>query len=148
MADENITQPTPPVDNNQPSPAQERITELSSKVKQEAEARVAAESKAAESEKKAAFAEQFIDVISQNPAAKEHKADIQAKVLAGYTVQDATFAVLGAAGKLGNTLAPVAPPSPAGGSATVQIQQNADKPISEMSIAEKRAQLEKELIIT
>ena len=146
MADE-ITnnQPTPAAEI---SPAQERITELSSKVKVEAERATAAEAKAAEAEKKAAFAEQFVDVVSQNPAAKEHKADIQAKVLAGYTVQDATFAVLGAAGKLGNAPAPVAPPSPAGGSATVPIQANADKPVSEMSLAEKRAALEKELILS
>lgn len=147
MADEPINnQPTPTVDAQ--TPAQERITELSSKVKVEAEARAAAEAKAAEAEKKAAFAEQFVDIVGQNPAAKEHKADIQAKVLAGYTVQDATFAVLGAAGKLGNVPAPVAPQSPAGGSATVPIQANADKPVSEMSLAEKRAALEKELILS
>jgi hypothetical protein len=78
-----------------PNRAEERITELSEKVKEEATAREAAEKKVAEAERKAQFAEGFADVLGTHPAAKEHKADIEAKVVAGYSVEDATYAVLG-----------------------------------------------------
>lgn len=142
MADEpnTITQPTP-----EPSRAQERITELSDKVKTEAEARVAAEQKAAIAERKAAFAEGFTDIVSTHPVAKEFKADIQAKVEAGLSVQDATYAILGAAGKLGGSTPPP-PANPAGGSAPTQLPASgADKPIAEMTQAERRERLEKEI---
>ena len=145
MADETITQPAPVVEAPVVSPAQERITQLSEKVRQEGEARTAAEVKATDAERRATFAEGFIDVVSANPVAKDFKADIQAKVMSGMSVQDATFAVLGAAGKLGNTPAPEVP-SPAGGSATTQLPANGGaKTPAEMTQAERRAQLEKDI---
>jgi len=132
----------------EPSESQKRITQLSKEKKQEAEAREAAEAKAeeanakaAELEKKAAFAEAFSDIVAQNPEAKDFKADIQAKVMAGYTPEDAAFAVLGKAGKLAQP--PAAPQmSAAGGSASINLpQQGTEKSIAEMTQAEKRAEL-------
>lgn len=112
---------------NQPSESEKRIKQLSGKVKEEAEARVEsdrlraeAETKAAEAEKKAAFAEGFADIVATHPSAKDHRADIQAKVMGGYSVPDATYAVLGPLGKLPAPQAATteAPPSPVGGSAS------------------------------
>lgn len=146
MADE-IPAPAPQPE-AQPSRTEERIIDLSAKVKMEAEKATAAETKAAEAEKRAAFAEGFVDVMAQNPAAKDFKADIQAKVMSGYSVEDATYAVLGKAGKLG-VPAPAAPESPAGGSAsTAMNSNNATKPVAEMTQAERRAQLEKDLALS
>lgn len=141
----------------QPSEAEKRIKDLSGKVKSASEerdaantAREAADAKAAEAEKRAQFAEQFSDVVVQNPAAKDFKADIQAKVLGGYTLQDATYAVLGAAGKLGQPA--VERKSPSGGSAdNSAIQNTGTKTVAEMTQAERRAalvELEKQGIIS
>ncbi len=135
----------------QPSEAEKRIKQLSGKVREEAEAKDAAlqakaeaETKLSAAEKKAAFAEGYADMVATNPAAKEFKADIEAKVMSGYSVEDATFAVLGKAGKLGTPAQ--APQSPAGGSAANQISKDGPKPVGEMTQAERRAALDKELI--
>jgi hypothetical protein len=129
---------------NQPSEAEKRIKQLSGKVKEEAEAKDAAlqaqadaEAKTAQAERRAAFAEGFVDVVSATPEAKEHKADIEAKVMAGYTVQDATYAVLGAAGKLGQQ---TETSSPAGGSAVI-TPPSGEKAVGEMTQAERRQAL-------
>lgn len=147
MADEqNITQtPSQPTVENQPSRAEERITQLSDKVKTEAELRQKAEAGKAEADRRAAFAEGFVDVIATQPAAKDHKEEIREKVLKGYSVQDATFAVLGAAGKLGASVSTPAP-QVAGGSAATAMPQGGQKEIKDMTQAERRAQLEKDLI--
>lgn len=142
MADE--TNPNPPAPETQPSRAQERITELSDKVKQEAEGRKVAEDKAAALEKKAAFAEGYADMLTTHPAAKEFKADIETKVNAGYTVEDATLAVLGKAGKLG--FVGKQPESPAGGSATTTLNQSGEKSVAEMTQEERRKKLSEELV--
>lgn len=147
MADETINQTVPPQENNR---AEERITQLSDKVKTEAEARAKAESERTAAERRAVFAEGFADVLASHPMAKDHKDDIRAKVDAGLSVEDAAFAVLGKAGKLG---APVAPPPPpptqvAGGSAVVNTSGGSSKSLKEMTTAEKRAELEKLLILT
>lgn len=147
MADEPITQPTSTTETQRESTrGEERITQLSEKVRLEAEAREKAEARATAAEKKAAFAEGYADMVATNPAAKEFKADIEAKVMTGYTVEDATFAVLGKAGKLGAS-APTMQ-NPAGGSASTVTPQSAEKPVSEMSQEERRAQLAKDLLWT
>lgn len=141
MADEPITQPvTPPVAIEQkPNPVEERITDLSSKVKTASDERDAATARAEAAERKVAFAEGFVDVVTEFAAAKDHKTDIEAKVMAGYSVKDATYAVLGAAGKLG---APKVDRQPvAGGSANTNITVQADKSIESMTRDEKRAAL-------
>lgn len=128
------------------NPTQERITQLSDKVKTTAQERDEALAKAATAERKAAFAEGYADIVATNPAAKEFKADIEAKVNGGYTVQDATFAVLGAAGKLGNVVKAPEPVMPAGGSAPTGLPQGGTKTVAEMTQAERREQLEKDIV--
>lgn len=140
-----ITQTTQqPVTPQEPSRAEERITQLSDKVKAEAEARAKAEADAKDAELRATFAEGFADVVVMNPAAKDHKDEIKEKVLKGYSVQDATFAVLGAAGKLGGTQSQTV--QVAGGSAATAMPQTGVKEPKDMTQAERRAELEKVLI--
>ncbi len=146
MADEPIIDSTqqPETKPQVLSRTEERITELSDKVKTEAEARQKAEADKAEAERRATFAEGFADVVGTNPAAKDHKDEIKEKVLKGYTVQDATFAVLGAAGKLGGATPPT-PPQVAGGSAPTNPGSTGQKEAKDMTQEERRAQLSKDL---
>lgn len=133
----------------QPSESQKRITQLSDKVRETAEAKETAERKAAEAEASAAeakriaeFSEGFIDIVAQNPEAKAFKEEIKAKVLSGYTVQDATFAVLGANGKFGQPAAVQQPyAAVAGGSAVITPPQAGAKSVGEMTQAERRQAL-------
>src|SRR3990167_6601315 len=102
--------------------------------------------KNSELQKERDFYAGFSDVVSSNPAAKDHKDDILAKVKSGYTVEDATFAVLGKAGKLGQSgqptiPAPPKPENPAGGSAINQPTTGGQKPLNQMTREEKRAAL-------
>lgn len=126
-----------------------RIKSLSEKVKLTAEERDAKDrllqeqsEKTSELQRERDFYAGFADVVSTNPAAKDHKDDILAKVKTGYSVEDATYAVLGRAGKLGQS-APTPPPmTPAGGSAINQFPTGgSDKPLTELSRDEKRAKL-------
>lgn len=132
----------------QPSESEKRINQLSGTVKtvsderdQERANREAAEAKVAEAERERDFYAGFSDVVATNPEAKDHKDDILTKVKSGYTVQDATYAVLGAAGKLNQTLQTVEVESPAGGSATVTIPQGGVKSVGDMTQEERRAAL-------
>ncbi len=131
------------------SDAQKRINQLSDKVKTSSEERDAEKARAdAEAAKTADalrerdFYAGFSDVVASNPLAKDHKDDILGKVKSGYTIQDATYAVLGAAGKLGGN-APVVESRPiAGGSAvTTPPQGGVTKSVAEMSREDKRAAL-------
>ena len=124
-----------------------RIKELSNKVKTTAEERDAANAKTVEAEAKAQAAEKerdfyasFADTTSQYPQAKDFKDDIKAKVLAGYTVEDATVSVLAKNGKL--TTSAVREETVAGGSAATHLPNNPDKSIEEMSLEEKRKAVE------
>lgn len=130
---------------NKPSPAEERITELSGKVKEQADARLAAETATATAEAKTLEAERerdfyasFTDTVSKNPSAQEFKDDILAKVKGGLSVEDATFAVLGKAGKLGS---PAEPEEPAGGSAPITPPSSGTKSATEMTQEERKAAL-------
>ena len=129
------------------SKVEKRIKDLSEKVRLTAEERDAERkkleeftSKSAELQRERDFYASFSDVVSTNPAAKDYKEDILAKVKGGYSVEDATFAVLGKAGKLG--VQPQPQPvieSPAGGSAAVnQPIAGGQKTVSEMTREEKR----------
>lgn len=136
----------------QPSEAEKRIRQLSDKVRLTAEERDEKERLFKEESEKRTIAEKerdfyqgFSDVVTTNPAAKDHKDEILTKVKSGYTVEDATYAVLGKAGKLGQPKAPE-PVMPAGGSAVVTPTQTGAKSISEMTQAERRAQLEKDIV--
>lgn len=130
---------------NQPSEAEKRIKQLSGTVKTTAEerdtARAAAEAATArtmEVERERDFYSGFADVVSTNPQAKDHKDDILAKVKSGYTVEDATYAVLGKAGKLGQVKEDV---QVAGGSAANSISNTGVKNLNEMNREEKLAAL-------
>lgn len=132
---------------NEPSDSQKRITDLSGKVRDtaaerdnERAGREKAETEKAEVARERDFYQGFSDVVSTNPAAKDHKDDILAKVKSGYTVEDATFAVLGKLGKLAQPK--VDSTAIAGGSAvTTPPQGGAHKSVSEMTREEKRAAL-------
>lgn len=131
---------------NEPSEAEKRINQLSKTVKsREEEVSVAkaqaeaAEAKVLEANRERDFYSSFADVISTNPAAKDHKDDILSKVKSGYTVEDATFAVLGKAGKLSQP--PVETQPIAGGSATNGVPDTSEKSIGDMTQAERRAAL-------
>lgn len=130
------------VELGQPSDAEKRIKQLSGKVKEEAEAKTAAETARKEAEEGRAAAERerdffagFADTVVSNPQAKDHRDEIKAKVMGGYSLEDATYAVLGKAGKL-NQRAEV--DSPAGGSATTSVTQPTTKSPKEMKTDELR----------
>ena len=137
---------------------EKRIKDLSEKVRLTSEERDEKDKllkeqgdKNSELQKERDFYAGFSDVVSSNPAAKDHKDDILAKVKSGYTVEDATFAVLGKAGKLGQPaqVLPSSPPVPrensaqvaAGGSAPIQPVIGGQKPVNQMTREEKRAAL-------
>ena len=145
MADD-ITETAPEQKPQQPeegSRAQERITQLSEKVKTEAEAKEAALKEKADADRRALFAEGYADFVTAHPAAQEFKDQIREKVNAGMSVDDAGYAILGKAGKLN---APKAEPqNPAGGSAATVLPGNPTKSPGEMTQAERRAELEKML---
>lgn len=142
MADEPINTPTPT-----PEPinrVEERITDLSLKVKETASERDAEKAAREAAERERDFFKGYSDVVATNPAAKDHMDEIKTKVMGGYTVEDATFAVLGKAGKIG--VQTPAPASPAGGSAANAITGSVEKPVGEMTLSEKRAKLAEEII--
>ena len=125
---------------------EKRIKDLSEKVRltseeRDEQKRLLDESgkKVAELERENSFNSGFVDMLVNHSAAKDHKDEIKAKVLSGYTIEDATFAVLGKAGKLGQ---PPLPPveNPAGGSA-VNPPIAGQKTIKELTRNEKREQL-------
>lgn len=132
----------------QPSEASKRITQLSDKVRDTAKerdeanaAKTAAEAQVAEAQRERDFYVGYADVLATNPAAKDHKDEILAKVKTGYTVEDATFAVLGKAGKIGHVPEPTQ--AFTGGSASTTAPQggNSSKPVSEMTREERRSAL-------
>lgn len=131
------------------SEAEKRIKQLSEKVRLTSEERDEKDNLVKERDieivslkTENSFNSGFADVLGNHPAAKDFKDDIKTKVLAGYSVEDATFAVLGKAGKLG---APATRQDIAGGSADTTITGNANKEIKDMSLAEKRGVLAQEL---
>lgn len=149
MADEPITQPAPnPVELTR---AEERIRQLSEKVELTSKERdekdkliQERDEKIATLEKENTFNSGFVDVLASHSAAKDHKDEIKAKVMAGYSVEDATYAVLGKAGKLGATLE--TPTQVAGGPSAVNTPQTGEKSVADMTQAERREALAKQLI--
>jgi hypothetical protein len=126
------------------SRAQERIKQLSDKVELTSKERDELKTLNETTTRERDFYKGYSEIIATQPHAKDHQEEIKEKVLKGYSVQDATFAVLGAAGKLGGTPAPA--PQVAGGSAATAMPQGGEKSPAEMSQAERRAQLEKDLL--
>lgn len=138
LEDENITRD------------KKRLETLSGKVKETAAERdqaladkQAAEEAKAIAEKKIEFLSGFSDTVTKFPAATEHKDAIEAKVLAGYTVEDAVVAVLNAENKLPMQVESAPPAGPAaGGSAPNTLNDTGTKPVAEMTQQERRALLE------
>ena len=149
MADETIIQPTPvaPEEPKGLTRIEERITQLSEKFENEAKAKEKALQDVATAEKRAQFAEGYADFVVTHPSAKEFKAQIQEKAMAGMSVEDAGFAVLGKANKLGAAHTPEPQPV-AGGSAATTPPQSGTKPVTDMTQDERRAELAKALAWT
>jgi len=133
--------------------AQKRIESLTSKTKEAYKERDEAAAKAAEAEqarlaaeKRAEFLESFTGVSTKYPNATEHREAIQEKVLNnGYTVEDATVAVLAANGQftppVQEHLQPVTAGVSAGGSAPTTGLSGEGRPVSDMTQAERRQAL-------
>ena len=149
MADEILDLETLDNEIERESKVEKRIKDLSEKVRltseeRDEQKRILSErdKKIAELERENSFNSGFVDVLASHSAAKDHKDDIKAKVLAGYSIEDATFAVLGKAGKLDQPTPPPLPKeNPAGGSATTQPITGGGKKLNELTRGEKRAEL-------
>ncbi len=135
------------------NPTEKRIKDLSEKVKLTASERdekdrllKEATAKTSEVERERDFYSGFADVVTTQPNAKDFKEQILGKVKSGYSVEDATFAVLGKEGKLSQPApAPKPVENPAGGSAINQLPVNGSKAIKEMTKEEKKAALEESM---
>lgn len=104
--------------------------EVEQKARQESDAKVA------QMEKETNFLNSFSDVSAKFPTASEFKDKIKEKVMtSGYSVDDATVAVLHAEGRLTST--PVQQGNVAGGSAPNQIIQSGNKTLKEHTSAER-----------
>lgn len=131
------------------NPVEERIKSLSGKVKSTAEERDAAKAgeeaaKAAQvaAEKERDFYADFSETSPKHPGANEYRDAIKAKVMAGYSVEDATVSVLNAEGKLSGSVVPVVEVAPAaGGSAINQLPTGGAKTVADMTQAERREAL-------
>lgn len=130
--------------------AEERIKDLSSKVRNTAkerdEAQAVAEAARAEAEtatKERDFFKDFSTLASKYPNATEFQDKIMDKVRNGYSPEDATVSVLNAEGKLSAQPVEVAPiVGPAAGGSASTVIPNGDRSVNEMSRDEKRAALE------
>lgn len=118
--------------------------ELTAKERDEAVAKTTEEAAARSlAEKERDFYKDFSSTSSKFPNAHEYQDAIKEKVMSGYSVEDATVAVLNKEGKLGGqvpvpapTFAPIA-----GGSATNAFQDGGQKSPQEMTQVERRAAL-------
>ena len=133
-------------DDQQESKVEKRIKQLSNKVKLTSQERdeLAKANKKLEAERDSAKREaEFSSSFTENPhyqIAKEYKDKIKEKVSGGYSVEDAVVAVLAKEGKL-NAIQAVE--NPAGGSATNPPMTGELKPLKDMTLQEKRAEVEK-----
>ena len=139
-----IIETTPTTEAPRENRSEERIKQLSDKVELTAKERDELKSLNETTTRERDFYKEYADIVSTQPAAKDHQEEIKEKVLKGYSVQDATFAVLGAAGKLGGEVAQ--PKQIAGGSAATAMPQGGEKSPAEMTQAERREQLDKLLV--
>lgn len=133
---------------NSKNKIEERLRDLSGKVKltaQErdeiAKAKQELEDKNKSLAKEVEFYSSFSKTSSKYPNAGEHLDEIKAKVLAGYDPEDATISVLAKAGKLTAPRQEVDKSTALGGSAVNNPSSKGPKPLHEMSRDEKRAML-------
>lgn len=133
---------------NNRNKVQERIIELSNKAKTIAEerdekSRLLAEKdiELAQSRKENEFLSGFSKISAKYPNAGDHFDEIKGKVLAGYEMEDAAVATLAKAGKLSTGVAPEQVTGIAGGSASINLPNQGEKTLGEMSKDEKLAKL-------
>lgn len=105
------------------------------KVEEESKAKQEALDKLATLEKDTSFLNTFTDITAKFPTASEFKDKIKEKVNAGYSVDDATVAVLVAEGKYTPPVARAENVS--GGSAPNQITNQSTKTVTDMSGSER-----------
>lgn len=119
-----------------------RNKDLSDKLAAEAKKREKIEAESETNKKEAEFYKNFNQVSNKYQGSAEFQDKIKELHSKGYDIEDATVSVLNKEGKF---VAPPQTPAPreqvAGGSATNTIQAQDDKPLEEMSLAEKRKQL-------
>lgn len=132
-------------DVQQENKVEKRIQQLSNKVKLTSRERdelatlnKEKDAKLATAQKEVEFYSSFSDTTDKYPAAKEYKDKIKEKVLLGYSVEDAAVAILAKEGKLN---AVRATENPAGGSATNPPISGEPKPLQDMNLQEKRAEV-------
>ena len=130
----------------QESKVEKRIKQLSNKVKltskerdELAKGKQKLETERDTAKKEVEFYSAFSDTTDKYPNAKEFKDKIKEKVLLGYSVEDADVVVLEKEGKL--TMPQPTPDNPAGGSATNLPNTGEPKPLKDMSLDEKRAEV-------
>ena len=131
---------------------EERIKDLSSKVRLTSEERdekdkllKERDTQVASLTKENQFLSSFTDLTAKYPNAHEYKDAIKEKVLLGYDPEDAAVAVLNKEGKLGVTEAPIVPAeSPVGGSATT-VPTVGEKAIADMTQEERKSALVEKL---
>jgi uridine phosphorylase len=143
MPDEEITKDDEQVEEQEqkpepkPSRPENRFKDLSEKVELTAKERDEAKAAAEAATKEMEFYKGFSKL--KYPEAADFQEKIKEKVLAGYDMEDAAISVLAKAGKLN---APQATrQSPAGGSASTAVKSGDEKPVNEMTRAEKREAL-------
>lgn len=92
--------------------------------------------------KDAEFYKNFSTASSKYPGANEYQDKIREKAALGLDVEEATMLVMAKEGKyVVPPPMPVPKQSPAGGSAVVNLKNGDQKPVSEMTQDERRAQL-------
>lgn len=130
------------------NPVEERIKSLSSKVKTVADERdaakagqEAADARALAAEKERDFYADFAVSSPKHPGASEYRDAIKEKVMAGYSVEDATVSVLNAEGKLSASVVPVVEVAPAAGGSAVNQLPDSNKTAADMTQAERREAL-------
>lgn len=105
------------------------------KAEAEAKSRQEADAKVALLEKERDFLNSFSDSIAKYPSAPEFKDKIKEKVMAGYSVEDATISTLHSEGKLSSTPTPMG--NVTGGSSATQITNQGSKTVQEMNSVER-----------
>ena len=134
MAEElEIPVATEPVEEqSQPKREDKRIKDLSGKVELTSKQRDEAIALAEKAQREAGFYKDFSGMISKYPHATEYQEKIKEKVMGGYTVEDATAAILVKEGKF---MTSQPRENPAGGSSVNQPPKV--KNASEMTQAER-----------
>lgn len=133
---------------DQNNKVEKRIKDLSEKVRLTSEERDEQkrllgdrDTKISTLEKERDFLNSFGDQLGKYPDAAQFKDKIKERVLKGYSVEDATAAVLVSEGKYSSPKIHQPIENVAGGSAPTLHQNGGEKPINQLSRDEKRARL-------